>query len=50
MERTQDIQRHRVEMTAEKERKEEEEGETNIEMLQQRRDHDLQVTMCFLFP
>ena len=37
-------------MMAEKERKGEEEGETNREMLRQIRDHDLQVTMCFLFP
>jgi hypothetical protein len=42
MECTQDIQRYRVGMMAEKERKGEEEGETNREMLRQIRDHDLQ--------
>ena len=43
MERTQDIQQHRIQMMAEKERKEKEEKDLDREMLYQRQTHDLQV-------
>lgn len=43
MARTQDIQQHRIQMMAEKERKEKEEKDLDREMLHQRRTHDLQV-------
>ena len=48
MERNQDIQRHRFEMIAERQRKEKEEQETNRELLHQKRSHDLQVNSPYI--
>lgn len=45
MERTQEIQKHRIEMMAEKERREREQQEANRAMLQKKREHDLKVCM-----
>ena len=44
MESTLDIQRHRIDMVLERERKEREEQEANKNMLTQKRAHDLQVS------
>lgn len=43
MKQTQDIQKHRIQMMAEKERQEREQQEANKAMLQQKRHHDLKV-------
>lgn len=43
MERTQDIQKHRIQMMAEKDHQEREQKEANRAMLQQKRDHDFKV-------
>lgn len=43
MEQTQEIQKHRIQMMAEKERREREQQEANQAMLQNKREHDLKV-------
>ena len=49
MERTRDIQKHRIQMMTKKEHKEREEREADQEMLQQKRAHDLKVG-CVVTP
>ena len=44
MERTRDIQKHRIEMMAEKERQQREEQQANQDTLKQKRAHDLKVS------
>lgn len=43
MEQTQEIQKHRIQMMTEKERREREQQEANRAMLQNKREHDLKV-------
>ena len=47
VERTREIQRHRAEMMMEKERREREQQQTDHDMLQQKRAHDLKVCLSF---
>ena len=48
MERTQDIQRHRMKMMAEMEQRERDEQQANRDMLNQKRAHDLKVSPVLL--
>ena len=47
MERTRDIQKHRIEMMAEKERQQREEQQANQDTLKQKRAHDLKVSFLY---